>query len=103
MKKDQSEKLPSFTEILDHVFRESGGKIFIGGIEVTEQLRNVLRDEAQYLQHSRLWEVLNASLTNEAYDIALIQSSDFDSVRFAKALHHVAHFIRNVVHTLGKT
>lgn len=103
MKKDPSEKsLPKFTEIERHIFAERGGKIFIGGIEVTPQLRSILRDEAEYIQHSRLWEILNASIVNESYSLALIQSKDFDEVRFAKALHHLAHFVKNVVHSLAK-
>lgn len=102
MKKDQSERLPSFTEVQAHVFAERGGKVFIGGVEVTPQLRSTLRDEAEYLQHSRLWEILNASLTNEAYDIALRQAVDMELVNFGKSIHHVAHFIRNVIHILAK-
>lgn len=104
MKKDPSEKsVPKFTDVESHVFTEHGGKVFIGKEQVTDQLRSVLRDEAAYIENSRLWEILNASITNEAYNLALIQSKDFDAVAFAKALHHWAHFIRNVVHTLGKT
>lgn len=103
MKKDRSESsTPSFTDIESHVFTEHGGKVFIGKEEITEQLRSVLRDEAEYIQHSRLWEILNASIVNEAYDIALIQSKDFDAVLSAKMLHHWAHFLRNVIHSLAK-
>lgn len=102
MKEAQSERLPSFTEVEQHVFAERGGNVFIGGIEVTPQLRSTLRDEAEYIQSSRLWEVLNASILNEAYDIALIKSKDFDQVLSAKLLHHWAHFMRNVIHTLAK-
>lgn len=103
MKKDPSEKSPPrFTDAGSRVFVKRAGTVFIGQEPVTEQLRQVLRDEAEYIQHSRLWEILNASVTNEAYSLALIQSKDFDSVQFAKALHHWAHFMRNVVHTLAK-
>lgn len=103
MKKDQSEKSPpKFTDAESRVFIERGGTVYIGREPVTEQMRSVLRDEAEHIQSSRLWEILNASVLNEAYSLALIQSKDFDNVQFAKALHHWAHFMRNVVHTLAK-
>ncbi len=103
MNMDESEKsLPNFTETEEHVFQEKGGEVYIGGVKVTHEIRSLLRDEAEYIQKSRLWEILNASVTNEAYSLALIQSKDFDNVLSAKMLHHWAHFMRNVLHNLAK-
>lgn len=103
MKKDPSERLlPKFTDVESHVFTEHGGAIYIGKEKITEQLRGVLRDEAEYIQKSRLWEVLNATVTNEAYTIALIQSANYEHVLNAKQLHHWAHVMRNVIHILAK-
>lgn len=103
MKKDQLERsLPSFTDIQDHVFKASGGIIHIGGEQIKDDLRSILRDEAEYIEKSHLWEILNASVTNEAYILALLQSEDFESVRFAKAMHHWSHFMRNVLHILAQ-
>lgn len=103
MKKETSGKsLPNFTDVQNHVFEEKAGKIYVGGLEVTPDIRGILRDEAEYIQNSRLWEILNASVTNEAYTAALIQSKDFDAVLSAKMLHHWGHFMRNVIHILAK-
>lgn len=91
-----------FNLLAQHVFELSGDKIFIGGREITKELRDALRDEARTLQRTRLWEIMNASVTDQAAKIALIESQDFEHVRFAKALHRWAYFMANVVHTLAK-
>jgi hypothetical protein len=94
--------LPDYRAIKRRIFSVKNGKIYIGGEEITPELRDVLRDQARSLQTSQLWEILNASITNEAINLALIQSTNYDHVQFAKALHHFAHFIHNSVHTLAK-
>lgn len=66
------------------------------------QIRSLLRDEAKNLQNTRLWEILNASVINEAYNLALIQSKDFNNVQFAKALKHWNHFMLNAIYLLSK-
>ncbi len=100
----KTEEVPSFTDIESRVFTSQGGSIFVGTEKVTEALRSTLRDEAEYIANSRLWEVLNASVVNESYRLALIQSGGSGDVekdvQFAKALHHWGHFMRNVIHIL---
>ncbi len=103
-KSDQSESLtPSFLEIQAHIFTAiEDGTLYIGQDKVEPALRSLLRDEAKNLQTMRLWEIMNASVLNEAYDLALRQSTDFDHVRFAKALKHWSFFMLNVIHILAK-
>lgn len=96
------ESLPSFLSLEDKVFKEVGGTIYLGREKITPELRSILKDQAKYMQTSQLWEILNASVVNEAYTIALIQSKDFDQVLSAKMLHHWQHFLKNIIHTLAK-
>lgn len=91
-----------YEAIAPRIFNVQGGVVFIGGRPVTPEIRSLLRDEAKYLQQTQLWEVLSASLVNEAIDMALFQSSEWDHVLAAKQLHHYTHFVRNVIHTLSK-
>lgn len=94
--------LPSFTSLQERVFTEVGGSIYLGREKVTDNMRGRLRDEARTFQKTELWEILNASATNEAYNVALIQSKNFEEVQFSKALHHWGHFMRNVITILAK-
>lgn len=96
------ESLPSFLSLESRIFTEIGGDVYLGKEKVSMEMRGILRDQARYIQSSQLWEIVNASSTNEAYSLALIQSTDFDQVRFAKAVKHYAHFVRNIVHALAK-
>lgn len=103
LNQDQSEiSAPDFTSSELKVFSVYGGKIYIGREEITPEKLSILKEEAKYIEKTELWEILNASVTNEAYTIALIQSLDFESVKSAKMLHHWGHFMRNVIHILSK-
>lgn len=101
MEQDLSEQYLTYS---DNVFRqdEKSGKIYIGNQEITESLREVLKSDAEIFLASRLFQVMNASIINEAYDIALKQSKDFDQVRTAKMLHHWNHFLVNMMVALAK-
>lgn len=97
-----SVEFPKFLDIESKVFTQIGKDIYIGRDRIDSTLRSVLRDEAKNLQTTRLWEILNASITNEAYNLALIQSKDFDEVTSAKMLKHWVFFMINVLHQLSK-
>ena len=99
---DQLEGSISFTDIEKHIFSKIGSDIYIGKDKVQPALRSLLRDESKKIQAMRLWDVLNASIINEAYDLALRQSQNFEQVQFAKALRHWSHFMMNVLHILAK-
>lgn len=100
------EELERFKDISNLVFKENNGVITIGGEEISDQMRGILRDQAESFITSQLFEVLHASAVGEAYDLALKQSGKSGSietdVRFAKALHHWAHFMRNAIVKLAK-
>lgn len=97
-----SDQLPTYLDVESRVFTKVGEDIYIGKNKIEPALRSVLRDEAKNLQSSRLWEILNASAINEAYNLALIQSKNFDEVTSAKMLKHWSFFMINVIHKLSK-
>lgn len=65
-------------------------------------MRDTLRDQARYLKTTNLLEIIDATITNEASNLALIQSANFDHVQYAKALYHWNHVLKNMIHALSK-
>lgn len=98
----QDDPLPDFSRVEARVLTFKAGRVFVGGVEVTDQLRDVLRDQARYLETSQLWEMFNASLLHEAADLALVQSKEWDHVLAAKMLRHYQHYFQNVIHALAQ-
>jgi hypothetical protein len=93
---------PKLSEAQSRVFKVVGDKVLIGGVEATPQLRDSLRTEAEYIIGSRLWEVFNAAIMDEEYQLGVVKSAGWDHVLSAKMLHHWAHFFRNALYTLAK-
>ena len=88
--------------IQNHVFHEKNGNIYIGGQLVDKQMRELLRDQAEYILRSDLWEIFNATITNEAANLSLVQSTNWEHVTTAKMLHHWTHVMKNIVVLLAK-
>ncbi len=76
--------------------------IEIGGELLTEDLRDVLRQEAKYFERSRLWEIVNATVINESAYMALNQSSTMEHVYTGKMLLYWAQTFRKMVTELAK-
>lgn len=91
-----------FTGLSKRIFTVKGDVFYVGGEPATQQMRELLRDEARYIITSTLWEVFNAAITNEAASMALINSTEWEHVEVAKMLHHWAHFFRNTLYTCAK-
>lgn len=103
MPQDELQSSVSFSEIAEHVFGQAkNGTLLIGGQPIPAPLRETLRDEAEYIIKSRLWEILNAAVMNEEYRLGMLEAKEWEHVRFAKALHHWAQFFRNTLFTLAK-
>lgn len=73
---------------VNFLFEEISGGIYIGGEKVTPQLFGILKDEARYIENSRFWEMFNATIANEAAEMALNKSQDWDHVLSAKQLYY---------------
>lgn len=84
------------------VFEQRGNDIYIGGTKVTEQMRALLKDQAQIFLTSNLYEILDATITEEAIDLALRQSTNYEHVLTAKMLHHWNHVMKNLINALAK-
>lgn len=100
-----SDQLPhsiDLAAIQSHIFQEKNGNIYIGGQLIDKQMRELLRDQAEYILRSDLWEIFNATITNEAANLALVQSMNWEHVNTAKMLHHWIHVMKNIVVLLGK-
>lgn len=91
-----------FVSLKTRIFEQVGSNIYIGGILVDGQNRDILRDQAKNFQTTQLFEILDATITNEAANLALIQSSNYDHVQYAKALHHWNFVLKNMINALAK-
>lgn len=96
------DQFPTFLDIQQRVFTQVGDDVYIGTTKIDPALRSLLRDEAKYIQQSRLWEILNASVMNESYTLALNQSQNWENVQFAKGMYQWAKYMINVLHLLSK-
>ena len=76
--------------------------MFIGGDEIKDVMRDVLRDEALYISRSRLWELMSDMILNEAATLSLVQATEWEHVQNAKMLYHWGHVFRNMLYTLSK-
>lgn len=103
-KQDQSEELqlPKFTDSESRVFTELKGKFYIGTEEIQPAVLSILKDQAANFKTSQLYEVIIATLQNEASNLALVQSTKWEDVNYAKALWHVQYVITNMIHKLTK-
>lgn len=78
------------------------GVVFIGGVPIDDQMRETLREETDYILRSNFLEIFDATLTNEAAEMALIQSANMDHVQVAKMLHHLNFVWKNMLLSLAK-
>lgn len=94
----------NFLSLEDNVFYQNPKtkKIFIGKHEITKEMSDILQRDAEVFLSSRLFQVLNASIINESYDLALKQSKDFREVESAKMLYHWNFFLVNMILALSK-
>ena len=92
--------LSDFNEISKRVFDVKN--LTLGGEPIGADMLDILREEAKYFERSQLWEILNASILNEASNLALHQSTNWEHIKYAKALNNWSFFFKNVVHRLSK-
>lgn len=109
MKKNESQQCttvdqsPQFLSLEDNVFKKlKDGRIFIGKREATKELLSSLKTDAERFVTTRLFQILSDTITNEAYDIALKQSKNFEEVLNAKMLSHWNFVLTNMVLELAK-
>lgn len=91
-----------FERAAARVFSVVGDVAYLGGVALTKDQREQLQAEARLILRSDLWAVLNSTIVNEASDIALRQSTDWQHITTAKALYHWNHVLHNMVNYLAK-
>lgn len=98
------EQLPriDFNKIASNVFEEFRGFITIGGKEIDNVMRKSLREEAKVIQTYRFWEILHATILQEASNMALVDSQNWEHVQIAKMLKHWDFVFENMLYKLAK-
>lgn len=96
------EELPiNFIELEGKIFKQEGNNIYIGGEIVSETMRSILRDQAKNFQTTNLFEILNATITNEASNL-LLQSGNMEHLQYGKALHYWNKILKKTINALAK-
>lgn len=95
------DQLDSLTNLEKKIYRESEGRVFIGGEEVKPEILSLLKEQARYIESSQFWEVLHATLINESVRAAW-ESKNWDAVQYSKALKYTDTIIRNMIRGLTK-
>ena len=96
------EKSENLINLLGRIYKEENGKILIGGEEIKADIRSLLKDQAKYIETSQFYEILNATIINEAFNLGVLQSKDFDNVQFGKALVYTNNIIKKMIKGLSK-
>ena len=100
---DQSEQSINIEEITKKVFLvDKVGKIFIGGKEIEPSLLEALKDQAENFKTTQLFEIILSTLKNEACELAVQQSKEWNHIEYAKALWHVQYVLENILFNLTK-
>ncbi len=88
-------------ELEKSIYLEDKGKFYIGGELVTEQMRGILRDQAKNFQTSNLFEIIDATIINEASNLFL-QAGNMEHLQYAKALHYWNNILKKMLNALSK-
>lgn len=95
-------QLPNFNSTESKIFTEYKGNIYIGKEKIKPDFKELLKDQAKWLQSSQLYEVLKSTITNESSNLALVQSKEWDHVLSAKMLYHWQYVLDNILQSLTK-
>jgi hypothetical protein len=86
--------------IVKNIYSKEKDGIYLGGEKVRPEYLDVLKTQAFNLEKSELWDILRATLINEASDSAL-KSVNWDNVQFAKALRYYVTAIDKILKDLS--
>ena len=84
------------------VFSEIKGEFYIGGEKLSKEMRDLLREQARYLETSQLWEILINTLNQRANKMALEESLEWNHILSAKALKIWIDFFEVMIIKLKK-
>lgn len=86
---------------IKNIYRKEKDGIYLGNEKVRPEYLDVLRTQASNLKRSELWDILSATLKNEASSSAL-KSLNWDNVQFAKALQYYVIAIDTILKDLSE-
>lgn len=95
-----TDQLPNFNSIESRIFTEYKGNIYLGKEKIKPDVRELLKDQSKWLLTSQLYDILRATITNEASNLALVQSKEWDHVLSAKMLWHWQFVLENLLKKL---
>ena len=87
---------------INNIYRNNKGILSIGGEIITEQMRSALKNDADYILRSRLWEILLATIENEAFIMGVHKSTSWDHVLSAKQLLYWRQIFKEMIEILAK-
>lgn len=68
------------------ILRQKDGKIEIGGQSLSQEEIRILKEEALYIERTRLWSILTNTLADDARQVMFEKSKDFEDMRTGKAI-----------------
>ena len=87
---------------IKNIYKKEKDGIYLGGEKVRPEYLDVLKTQAFNLGKSELWEILKATLVNEAHELAM-KSENWENVQFAKALKYYTVAIDKILKDLSES
>ncbi len=97
---NQDQKV-NFIGLESLIFKEKNGIIYIGGQEINSQMRSILRDQAKNFQTTQLFEIIDATVINESFELAN-QANTLEHVQYYKALIYWNKILLKMINALAK-
>lgn len=80
-----------------------GGKVMVGGIELSKTEKMALQAEAKALESMRLWSIINETIKQMAYEKGWRDSTTMEHLNTAKTMYSVLETQKSVVDKLKGT
>lgn len=77
-------------------------KVYLGGEQISEQEQRNLKAEAILIKKTRLWQILNETLTEHARKTMFEKSTNYEDMKSGKLLLFARSMESSIVDTLEK-
>lgn len=78
------------------------GKIFLGGILITDNELAVLQAEIKALEGMRIWSIINNTPKQKAIDIGWTTSTNIEHLNTGKTMYHTLDLQQSIISILKK-
>lgn len=79
------------------VIQESQGRIYLGGVAITDEERRSLQAEAKALESMRLWSILNETIKQVCYERGWKNSKSIEELNIAKSMYSILDTQKSIV------